>query len=183
MSTTAKTPASPLADDVLYEVIDGEIREKSPMGAFEGVIANVLGQILGPFCRSHRLGKVVVEVLFRIDTARNLQRRPDVAFVSYQRWPRGQRIPRGDFWDVVPELAVEIVSPSNAAAEVNDKVHEYFEAGVQRVWVVFPGKREVYDYGSPKSVHILQASDELDGGLLFPGFRTTVSALFDEETD
>src|SRR4051812_4518343 len=98
--------------DALYEVVNGRRVELPPMGAFETDVAFALGFFLGLFCRTHRLRKVEVEMMFRLDATTDLQRRPDVSFVSYERWPRGRPVPRAPSWDVVPDLAVEVVSPT-----------------------------------------------------------------------
>ena len=58
------------------------------MGSYPTWLASVLHEYLAPFSRAHQLGRVVTEMLFRIDQASNLQRRPDVAFVSFERWPQ-----------------------------------------------------------------------------------------------
>jgi hypothetical protein len=81
-SPTPSTQPTPNEPEGLYEVVDGQIVEKPQMAAFEAWIASELGQLLGQFAKANRLGIVVVEMLFLIDRARNLQRRPDVAFVS-----------------------------------------------------------------------------------------------------
>jgi Uma2 family endonuclease len=176
-------PAVPAADDdVLYEVVNGQRVELPPMGAYEVDLASILLQFLGPFARAQNLGRVVVEMLFLIDATARLQRRPDVAFVSYQRWPRGRRVPHANAWDVVPDLAVEVVSPTNTAYEVVEKVQDYFRTGVQRVWVVYPNVEQVYLYDSPTQVRVLMRTDELDGEALLPGFRLPVATLFEAET-
>ncbi len=59
-----------------------------------------------------------------------------------------------------------------------EKVEEYFRAGVERVWVVFPGAKKVYVYESPTSVRILTAADTLDGGPVLPGFQLPLANLF-----
>jgi Uma2 family endonuclease len=120
-------------------------------------------------------------MLFRID--KDLQRRPDVAFVSAERWPIGRRIPDDAAWDVVPDLAIEVVSPTNTAAEVLARVREYFQAGVRRVWVVYPNERLIYTYQSPTSVRVLQAGDDLDGDPLLPGFRLPLTTLFEDQAE
>jgi Uma2 family endonuclease len=122
-------------------------------------------------------------MVFRIDRARNLQRRPDAAFISDARWPVRRRVPDVPVWDMVPDLAIEVVSPNNTADEVQDKRLEYFLAGVQRVWVVYPRQREIYDYAAPTQVRILGADQELDGGDLLPGFRLPLTVLFDDEPE
>jgi Uma2 family endonuclease len=175
------SPPSPPGDDEHFEVVDGRRVETPRMGTFETDVANELNGHLWQFARTNGLGKTAVEMLFRIDVARNLQRRPDVAFVSYQRWPRGRRAAPNDAWDVVPDLAVEVISPSNTAAEILIKVHEYFRAGVRLVWVIYPVEVEVYAYESPTVIRVLQRGDELDGGAVLPGFRLPLATLFEEE--
>src|SRR5438477_331220 len=74
-----------------YEVVDGQRMEK-PVGAYEISLANVLHQFMAPFVQEHQLGRVFIEMQFDFPTIRR-QRRPDVAFVSYRRWPRNRRVP------------------------------------------------------------------------------------------
>ena len=171
-----------LLDDMLYEVVDGQVVEKR-MGTFEAGIASLLVEILGPFARANRLGQFFSEMLFRIDVAKDLQRRPDVAFISNARWPFNRRAPKGAIWDMVPDLAIEVISESNTAFEVQKKIHEYFAAGVSRVWVIYPEQAEVYVYSTPKQVQVLGAGQELDGGDLLPGFRLPVSVLFEDDPE
>ncbi|HZW32142.1 MAG TPA: Uma2 family endonuclease [Isosphaeraceae bacterium] len=163
-----------------YEVVDGRFVENPPMGAKESVLAALLQELMGPFARANRLGRVVPETLFLIDRARKLKRRPDLAFISAQRWPLRRRVPRTEAWDVVPDLAVEVVSQSNTADAVAIKIEEYFQAGVRVVWVIYPVNNKVYVYNSPTSVRILQVGDTLEGGELLPGFQIALSILFDD---
>ena len=163
--------------DMLYELVDGQVVEKT-MDASEVGIANLLVQFLGSFVLSQRLGRAFSEMLFRIDQAKDLQRRPDVAFVSVARWPLRKRVHEGAAWDLVPDLAIEVVSPSNTANEMNGKIHEYFEAGVARVWMIYPSRQEIYVYTSPTDIQVVQLGQDLDGGELIPGFRLPLAALF-----
>ena len=177
----APPPSTQVVDEPLYEVIDGQIVEKPAMGAPQVWIASILIAFLNGPAALNPLGRVVGEMLFTLDSTRKLKRRPDVAFVSYDRWPRRRPIPEGDAWDVVPDLAVEVISPSNRAVEVVKKVGEYFRAGVRLVWVVYPIERLVYVYRSVTDVRILQVGDELDSGDVLAGFRRPVRDLFEEE--
>ncbi|MCA1685153.1 MAG: Uma2 family endonuclease [Planctomycetia bacterium] len=170
-----------VADDVLYEVIDGLVVEKPPMGAYQGVVAAWLIRLLITSDAASRLGLVVSEILFHLDPSRDRKRRPDVAFVSYERWPGGRPVPMGEAWEIVPDLAVEIISKSNTADEVVDKLEEYFQAGVRLVWVVYTVRRILYVYTSPTDVRILKPGDDLDGGPVLPGFRVPVKAVFGDE--
>jgi Uma2 family endonuclease len=167
---------------VLYEVVDGRILELPPMGAYESDIANFLARLLDEHASKSRLGRAFVELLFLIDVARGLKRRPDLAFVSVARWPYGKRAPKGEAWDMVPDLAVEVVSPSNGAAEIAEKVRDYFQAGTPLVWVIYPGTRQVYVYTSVSAVRILLEPADLDGGDLLPGFHLPLNRLFEDES-
>ena len=92
--------------------------------------------------------------------------------MSFERWPKKPPSSRKSPWDVVPDLAIEVVSENDTAYDLVARIGEFFRAGVRRVWVVFPDESLVYDYESPtRSVRILQRGDELDGEPLLPGFR------------
>jgi Uma2 family endonuclease len=81
---------------------------------------------------------------------------------------------------VVPNLAVEVVSPTDRVDALMDKVAEYFHAGVECVWVVLPSQQQVHVYESPTSVRILTRADTLRGEPLLPHFQLQLAALFDE---
>jgi Uma2 family endonuclease len=175
-------PPPGLDSDALkfYEVVDGRIVENPPMGAKESILASFLQGLMGPFALSNGLGRVATETLFLIDRARKLKRRPDLAFISAQRWPLTRRVPRTDGWDVVPDLTAEVISQSNMADEVAIKIDEYFRASVRAVWVIYPVNNKIYVYDSPTQVRILQVGDVLEGGDLLPGFQVALSTLFEE---
>jgi Uma2 family endonuclease len=168
-------------DDEFYEVVNGERIGKPLMSAYAVKIGTRLTVEMGVFLYDKGLGEVFTEMLFRLplreDASR--KRRPDVAYVSFARWPADRPMPaRGDVWDVVPDLAVEVISPSNPAQESVQKVREYFEAGVSLVWLVYPVDRLVYIYGSPTEIRVLTAADTLDGGTVLPGFKLSLNRLF-----
>ena len=169
---------TPHSDEPLYEIVNDKRVELPSMGVYSSWIATRLGNRLGPFVEDRSLGTTAIETLFILNAERNLRRRPDVAFVSAQRWPLDRRIPETGDWEVVPDLAVEIVSAHDLATEVHAKVQEYFAYGVRRVWVIYPDERQVYDYRSPTKVQILQSNNEIDGEDFLPGFRIAVSNLF-----
>ena len=174
------TLLKPVDNDSLYEVINGQ-RVELRRTAFESVLASEVFCYLSQFPRLRELGRVFVEMLFLIDGFRDLQLRPNVAFVSYKRWPKGKRVPRTNAWEVVPNLAVEVVSTSNTAEEILAKIREYFQVGVELVWVVYPTEEQVYVYDSPTQLRILKNDQEMDGGNVLPGFNLPIAALFDEE--
>ena len=156
-----------------FEVVGTQIVENPPMGVFESALAGLLIELLGPFARSNKLGQVFPETLFDLRPAVDRSRRPDLAFVSARKWPVNRRPPSGEFWAMIPDLAVEVVSPSNSAGHVPDKVREYLQAGVQLVWIIYPtaGEVHIYDAQNPSVLARLQTGDVLRAESLVPGFR------------
>lgn len=169
----------PAVEDGLYEIVDGERVELPPMGVPENIIAFDLAAAIKEHATPSKLGRAITETLFRLRERPNLQRRPDAAFVSYERWPKNRAIERSNAWDVIPDLVVEVVSPTNLAEEIPTKVREYFEAGVRRAWVIYVHESLVYEYDSPRSIRVLGREDTLDGGQVIPGFRLPLVELFE----
>jgi Uma2 family endonuclease len=178
--TTTYETVLPQDDDILYEVVDGKLVELGPMGASEIWLATALARHLGNFIVQHQLGRVVQELLFDFTAMVQRKRRPDVAFVSYERWPRQRPVPRTEAWEVVPNLVVEVISPSEKGEAILDKVAEYFRIGVECVWVIFISQEQVYIYESPTQVRILARSDELYGEPVLPHFRLPLATLFED---
>ena len=165
-----------------YEIVGTQVVEKPPMGAFESGLAGLLLELLGPFARANGLGQVFPETLFDLRPVVDRSRRPDLAFVSAAKWPVNRRPPAGESWSIVPDLTVEVVSPSNFASHVLEKAREYLQAGVQLVWIVYPvaGEIHVFDARNPSVVARLQVSDVLKAEPLVPGFELPLATLFGE---
>jgi Uma2 family endonuclease len=173
-----------LADDFdeHYEIVDGQRVELPPMSAKASRIASRLVTKLNDFAGAHNWGEAVVETLFRLALPVARNRRPDVALVSFARWPKSRPLPNADnAWDVVPDLAAEVISPNDMAEELLEKIAEYFSAGVQQVWVVYPLRRVVYVYEAECRIQVFTSTDELGGGTVLPGFKLPLTALFGEE--
>ncbi len=125
----------------------------------------------------------MIETLFILDPIRNLRRRPDVAFVSAERWPLDRSLPpEGDF-EVVPDLAIEVVSPDDRGGEIRKKAREYLGHGMRQVWIVWPETREVVLHRSPKQIEVFEEGDELTSEDLLPGLRVSLNALFSSAID
>jgi Uma2 family endonuclease len=159
--------------DGLYEVVDGHIVEK-PLGAYECWLAAVVFSALDRFNQANPIGRVVQEMIFDFRPHVDRERRPDVAFVSFARWGQDRDIPRARSWPVIPDLAIEIISLTNTADGVAEKLEEYFGALVRQVWIVYPGQSKVYVFRSTTSIQVLSPGDELDGGDILPGLRLSV---------
>jgi Uma2 family endonuclease len=164
--------------EALYEVVAGRHVELPPMGARETHLASELTICLGGFVKPRAMGRVEAEMLFLLDEEAGLERRPDVAFISFERWPRDRPVPTTVAWRVSPNLVVEVVSAANKAPEVVRKVRDYFRTGTDRVWVVYPDEEQVYVYSSPTSIRVVDLAGELDGETVVPGFRLPLLDLF-----
>jgi len=165
-----------------YELVNGEIVELPPMSDYAGQVVNRLNRSVSFYLSSHDIGESGVELLFRIplpeDGSRN--RKPDMAFVSYERWPRSKPFPyTGNARDVVPDIAVEVVSPCDTADELIAKAREYLRGGVRLVWIIYPLAQEIHAYlPGVRDLRVYFTADELEAGEILPGFRTPVGALF-----
>ena len=180
MATDAPTEAAlqPTDPEVLFEVVDGRLVELPPMGTPSVWITSRIQARLATFAEERGLGVAVAEMLFTLRKTPLLRRRPDVAFVSADRWPLDRPLVEGNGWEVVPELAVEVVSPSDTVDDVIGRIHDFFAAGTATVWLVLPRTRQVYIYDGPGAIRVLGVGDDLDGGALLPGFRCPVATIF-----
>ncbi len=154
------------------------------MDTFGTEIASAVAGHLNHFARTRDFGRAVIEMLFRLDASGDERRRPDLAFVSYTRWPKSKRSAPKDGWAVVPDLAVEVVSESNTAEAIIAKVRAYFQYGVRLVWVIFPNEEVVYAYDSPRSIRVIERDDPgVDGGAVVPGFVLPLATIFDFDAE
>jgi Uma2 family endonuclease len=181
--TTASPSPPAIEPEGRYEVIGSQVVEKPPMGAFEATFASWLFELMAPFVRSHGLGQMVSETLFDLRPEVDCDRRPDLAFVSAERWPIDRRAPRINAWSMVPDLAIEIISPTNMASELLVRVREYLQAGTRLVWIVYPLEEEVhvYDAANPSHIRRFLKTEALDGGAVLPGFRLDLATLFTDD--
>jgi len=166
-------------DEPFFEIIDGQRVELSPMSILASRVTSNIQTYLGNHLLSNPVGQAVTETLFRLPLPVDRNRRPDVAFVSNKAIAETNSQAGSDnAWAVLPELMVEVVSPSDIAEDIIDRINEYFEAGTKLVWIVYPTQRLVYIYDSPSQVRVLRESDELDGGIVMPSFRVSIATLF-----
>ena len=165
----------------LYEIIDGEIVECPPMSVDAIACANEIMFAVTNYGIAKNLGKAYTEMLIRMPTPIDRDRRPDVIFVTFEKWPKGMRYPSDRSWEITPDLCVEVVSPTDQAEELREKVVEYFEAGVPLVWVVYPQNQLVDVYDSPESCRTFRRRETLTGGTAIPGFSLPLDQLFPPE--
>ncbi|PSB12128.1 hypothetical protein C7B61_06645 [filamentous cyanobacterium CCP1] len=160
-----------------YEVVDGELIDMGNSGAKHGYIAILLSSALFAVVMAQKLG-----ALFDSSTAFKMKngnkRSPDISFFAKERLQELADLPIG-FLDGAPDLAIEILSPTNTIEEIDSKLIEYFENGSRLVWVVNPTQHYVLVYRSGQEPdRLLKSSDFLDGEDVIPGFMFPVADLF-----
>jgi Uma2 family endonuclease len=159
----------------LFELVDGVLVEKV-MGFTESQLAAAIIAALSNYVDSEDLG-VVTGPDGMIQFPAELVRMPDVAFVPWEEFPN-EEVTNEAAPEVVPGLAVEVLSPGNTAGEMSRKLREYFSAGVSLVWFVNPATQAVTVYTSPTRSKVVPLEGMLDGGKVLPGFRLPVAKIF-----
>lgn len=161
----------------LCELVDGVLVEKA-VGFRESLLAIAIAVTLRAFVVPRNLGLVSgADGMMRLFAG--LVRIPDVGYASWDRFP-DRRVPTEPIPDLVPDLATEVVSPSNTKAEMTRKRREYFKAGVRLVWQVDPETRTVSVYTAPEQFSVLKEEEVLDGGQVLPEFKLPLKELFAE---
>src|SRR5271169_4924118 len=123
-----RLPESVDTKDVRYELVEGELITMSPGMLPHKLIRDNLLVVLRAYIANQKLGTVVSEQPFQV--SKRTVRVPDVAFVQAGRELASDRPIEG-----APDLAVEVVSPSNTPHEIEQRISDYFAAGCERVWV------------------------------------------------
>lgn len=157
-----------------YELIEGQLRAK-PVGTRALYIAfricERFNQVFHP-----AQGVAFVEAMVYCFGRPDHGRKPDVAFVWKRRLPGG-RIPEGDLM-IPPDVVVEVFSPGNTAIEMDEKLSEYFDAGVPTVWMVNPEPRTIRVYRNDGTTQLFRAGDTIAHEPLLPGFDLLVKDVF-----
>ena len=163
-----------LEEDGLYELADGKLIEKK-MSHLANLTAGRVTTTLTNFTTPANLGDVLPEQTFRCfpnDPA--LVRRPDVAFITASR---AVGLPEEGPINIAPDIAVEVVSPTDRIYDLDEKLSDYRTAGVKLVWVINPKSRTVRVHRLDHSVSELSESETLTGESVLPGFAVRLSDL------
>ena len=167
-----------LADADRYELIEGELVEVSPSGGKSSVIAVLISSMIFGFVRERGLGYVTGEAGgYILGSDPDTVVAPDVGFVQKARYPNG--LPDRGFLDVPPDLAVEVLSPTDEPGDIRRKQRLYEQAMFPCVWWVDPQKQTVTVRRPRVAPVTLVRGDDLDGGDILPGFRLPVSDIFE----
>ena len=158
-----------------YELINGEMIEMSVPGRVHTRLGSILHGNFWVFLLEHDLGEANMEGGYRSAIDPYLVLRPDVAFIRHARAPE----PNAEgLFPRMPDLAVEVASPSNSVRELREKADIYLRNESQLVWLVFPRQRRVEVHRADGSVDELSADDTLSGEAVLPGFALELRELF-----
>jgi Uma2 family endonuclease len=161
--------------DKHFELSKGVLVEMPPTGDEHGIVGLWLGSLIVIYVDAHDLGQVFgAETGFVLSRNPDTVRAPDVAFVSKARL----KPLTGKFYDGAPDLAVEVVSPTDTASQIRRKAAEYLEAGTKLLWIVYPDGKNIDVYQPGSTVEILTIDDTLEGGDVLPGFHLPVRDVF-----
>ena len=163
--------------DAPFILIDGRlVQEEMGSGGRASQLAGLLVTYLNIHVRPARLGRV-----YGADGTFVLQRNPDTVLVPDGAFVRAERLPPGDdrgFIELAPDIAFEVLSPSNRPTEIARKIERYLSAGTSLVWLVDGDQRTVTVHAPDAAAVTLLEGDTLDGGAVLPGFALPLAELF-----
>ncbi len=161
-----------------FELVNGELVEMPTASHYHNLIVFLIGRLIESFATERDLGYTFVDgVSFVLRRNPDDVRGPDVSFLAKDRVTSLDMLLKP--WDGAPDLAVEIISPSDRATEINEKIKSYQAAGTRLIWVVWPDTQSVTTYDARGSISDLQSEDILDGGDVLLGFTVAVGRLFE----
>lgn len=162
------------------ELIDGRIVSISPTGKRHGSLEYLIARLLGEFVEQRGLGEVFVgEPGIYIRHNPDRIRAADVVFISNERAAQDES---EGYFQVAPELVVEVISPSDGWEDINEKLEDYFSIGVERVWICQPKRKNMLVYRSPQEFIKFESNEILAGEGILNGFELPLSKLFKTTT-
>lgn len=165
-----------LPSDGKHELVDGELVFMSPAGGFHGRVSSRLGGRLTVFVEDRGLGGVYDGQTGFWMKSGNL-RAPDVSFVAQEKLDKLGASPEG-FFKFAPDLAVEVLSPSESMKDMQGKIDDYFASGTRLVWVLIPRIKGARIFHERKRSKLLRADESLSGEDVVPGFSIRLSDLY-----
>lgn len=167
------------------EWIDGEIIKLSPTISGHNLKIRKLFLALYAFATEHQLGEVFAEATFILPDSPEIQwvegsREPDVMFVSAAKYEVFLSQPEAESkpFRFIPDLVVEVISPTDRYSEVSKKIKAYLADGVRLIWAVDMEEKTITVYSPDRPVQILTVEQTLTGGDVLPGFTMMVQAIF-----
>ena len=184
MSAVLEIPRTITSDDLLdlpkdgfrYEIVRGELRKKMPSGILHALIAGRIAGLLSGFIRQRRLGEILTaEPGFKLSLTPETLRVPDVSFMRMDKFLQIKNLDK--FYSGAPNLAVEVISPSETFQDEQEKIEDYLASGVEMIWIVRPKQTTITVYRPQHELTVLRIGDSLDGADVIPGFTCSVEDI------
>jgi Uma2 family endonuclease len=167
------------SEGVRGELVRGLLHEPMPAGERHGNIAANLVYLLGAFVKPRGLGSLAAsDSGVWLERDPDTVREPDIAFTSFERRSRGTGLV--GYAETVPDLVVEVISPSAKADEPAARAQMWLSFGVRLVWIVFPETRSVDMHRADQPVVSVSDEESLGGLDVLPGFSCALAEIFDE---
>ena len=164
-------------DGYRYELLAGSLLREARPGALHGLVVTSVTVVLAEWARAGNTGVVLTgDSGFILERAPDTLRGPDVAWISRARFDAVG--PVGTAFPGPPDLAVEVLSPTDRPGDVHAKVADYLAAGTRLVWLVDPARRRVTTYKTLLAPRVFGRNERLGDEELLPGFGVRVGELF-----
>jgi Uma2 family endonuclease len=183
MATTIDVPLTleefaQLSDAMRHEISEGELITMAPPKFLHTLVAVAVFELLQAYLKQHGGARAFPEAGYVLSHDPLTIRQPDVSVLTAERI-RATNVDA--YVEGAPELAVEVVSPSHSAQDLEIKVQQYLHSGAKQVWVVYPIAKRAHVFRPGSQVTVLGETQTLDAGDLLPGFSVKVADLFVSE--
>jgi Uma2 family endonuclease len=158
-------------DGMRYELTEGKLITMPPPKPRHVIVSHNLYDSLSAATRERGLGRVFVEMPYLLSRDQHTLRVPDVSFL---RSERARELRDDEYLDGAPDLAVEVVSPSETAVDLDEKIRQYLAGGAAIVWAVYPKTRTVHVYKADGTIQVVSEDGLLEAPDLLPGWSVRV---------
>jgi Uma2 family endonuclease len=162
------------ADGARHEINAGELITLPPAKSLHTLIALAVLEALQGYLKQHPIGRALPEAGYILSHDPLTIRQPDVSVLSKERI---RATAADNYFEGAPDLAVEIVSPSDSAEDLEIKINQYLQCGAKQVWIAYPKTRKIHVFSAGNAGAILDENETLEGGDLLPGFSTKIADL------
>jgi Uma2 family endonuclease len=163
-------------DGVRHEISEGELITMPPPKSLHSLVVSKVFSAIQSLAKSG-FGEALAEAGYVLSHDPLTVRQPDVSVLSTERI---QNTAPDDYFEGAPELAVEVVSPSDSAEDLEVKVEQYLQSGAKQVWILYPKTKRLHLFRPGNQLRVLDETQTLDAAELFPGFSVKVADLFSE---
>jgi len=185
-------------DENLHELVRGEIVRMPPPKGKHGRIKARLVEGIGRYLHQRALSQGWTEaqgfdqrdllvgcvvggefgIRFALPDDPDQVRGLDVGYLSPEQVARHEAFGSEEYFPEAPILVAEVISPSESANYINEKVTDFLAGGAEVVWLLYPRTQVIQIYRPNRTMHTLTSAEQIDGGDLLPGLSIAVASLF-----